>query len=63
MFMIIDCVMMLKIQLGITEINYINNIYYNRNHLFEIVIIFYNVTVLLYFLSNKYSLGEQKKCI
>ncbi len=48
-------VMMLKIQLRITEINYsltyilIENSYLNCNN------------ILLYFWSNKYSLGEQKR--
>ncbi len=36
-------------------------IYWNSKQLFKIVVIFRNIPVLLYFLSNKRSLGEHKR--
>jgi len=47
-------VMMLKIQLCITGINYIFLMYSNRKQLFDIVKIIHNIT-------NKCSLGEHKR--
>jgi len=52
-------VMMLKIQLHITEINYILTIY-SQKKLFEIVAICHNISDLTVFIFNKCSLGEQK---
>ncbi len=43
-------VMMLKIQLRITRINYILKMYSHRKQLFEIAKIFHNITVFTVFL-------------
>ncbi len=44
-------VLIMKIQLCITGINYFLKCIKNRKHLFAIVIIFHNITVLLYFVA------------
>ncbi len=51
-------VMMLKIELWITEINYMLKYIQIENSYFKIVILFHNITVLLYFWSNARNLGK-----
>jgi len=55
-------VMMLKIQFcRRNKLHF--KMYSNRTQLFEIVIIFHIITVLLYFLLNKCSLGKHKRLV